>query len=81
MLKLAGDQLTSRESYVKTSRFQIRLRDENGVFYTDTDEPQYTTKGQVPRVYSASTVVLDKRGHKQVVPRHLLDLAAVSWRL
>jgi DNA topoisomerase-3 len=81
MVKLVGDQLASRESYVKTSQFQNRFRDENGVLYTDVDEPLYGSEKQVPRIYSGSTVVLDNRSDKRVVPRPLLDLAALSSRL
>jgi DNA topoisomerase-3 len=81
MVKLVGDQLAAHLSYVKVPMYQNRFRDENGVLYTNPDEPRFATDAEVPRVYGPSPVVLDKRSDKATAPRRLLDLAGLSARL
>lgn len=76
-----GDQRKAHDNYVKVTRFQNRFRDENGVLYTDPDEPTYAAEADVPRTFNASKVVLDSRQNKRTAPRALLDLAALSSRL
>lgn len=81
MVKLVGDQLEAHTSYVKVPEFQNRFRDENGVLYTNPEEPRFKTPGEVPQVYQRSRVVLDKRENKSTGPKRLLDLAGLSARL
>lgn len=81
MILLVGDQLKAHNDYVKTSMFQNRFRDENGVMYVNPDEPRFATQGEVPKIYSASDVVLDSRTMKRTAPPRLLDLAGLSARL
>ena len=81
MVLLVGDQLKAHHDYVKTSMFQNRFRDENGVLYTNPDEPRFATQAEVPQRYSSSAVVLDSKTVKHTSPPRLLDLAALSARL
>lgn len=81
MVKLVGDQLAAHNNYVKTVQYQNRFRDENGVLYTNPEEPRFPTEAAVPKIYSPSKVVLDKRTNKATAPRKLLDLAGLSARL
>lgn len=81
MVKLVGDQLAAHNNYVKVTQFQNRFRDENGVLYTNPEEPRFATAAEVPQIYGASKVVLDKRTNKSTAPRRLLDLAGLSARL
>jgi DNA topoisomerase-3 len=81
MVKLVGEQLAAHNNYVKVPRYQNRFRDENGVLYTNPEEPQFATEGEVPRIYQPSAVVLDKRTNKATAPKRLLDLAGLSARL
>lgn len=81
MVSLVGDQLAAYTGYVKTSAFQRRFRDENGVLYTDPAQPVFAAQAQVPGGVVASKVVVDARTAKRTAPRRLLDLAALSARL
>ncbi|UAJ81708.1 type IA DNA topoisomerase (plasmid) [Leifsonia sp. ZF2019] len=81
MLLMVGEQLKAHTEWVKKPFFQNRFRDENGVLYTDPDEPTFPAPGQVPATYAPSTVVVDERTMKRVPPPRLLDLAALSSRL
>lgn len=81
MVLLVGDQLKAHNDYVKTSMFQNRFRDENGVMYTNPDEPRFATEAEVPRSYRPSKVVLDSKSNKRTAPPRLLDLAGLSARL
>lgn len=81
MVLLVGDQLKAHTDYVKTSKFQNRFRDENGVMYTNPQEPQFATSQEVPQSYQPSGVVLDSRTNKRTAPPRLLDLAGLSARL
>ncbi|WP_311245240.1 MULTISPECIES: DNA topoisomerase [unclassified Microbacterium] len=81
MVKLVGDQLAAHKNYVKIPEYQNRFRDENGVLYTNPEEPRFATEGEVPQIYSASRVVLDKKTNKATAPKRLLDLAGLSARL
>lgn len=78
MVKLVGDQFKARQDYVKRPFFQNRFRDENGVVYTNPDEPRFDTLAQVPALYAASAVVHESRENKRTAPPKLLDLAALS---
>lgn len=81
MVLLVGDQLKAHNDYVKTSMFQSRFRDENGVLYANPDEARYATEAEVPKTYSASAVVVDATKMKSTAPPKLLDLAKLSARL
>lgn len=81
MIKLVGDQLAAHENYVKIPEFQNRFRDENGVLYTNPEEPRFKTAAQVPQIYQRSKVIPDKAEMKATGPRRLLDLAGLSARL
>ena len=81
IVKLVGDQLEAHNAYVKVPMFQNRFRDENGVLYTNPEEPRFATEAEVPQIYQPSKVVLDSRTNKSTAPRRLLDLAGLSSRL
>lgn len=81
MVSLVGAQLEAHHSYVKTPMYQNRFRDENGVLYTDPEEPKFATEAEVPQSYGPSKVVHDKSTNKSTAPRRLLDLAGLSARL
>lgn len=81
MVNLVGAQLEAYNSYVKTPMYQNRFRDENGVLYTDPEEPKFATEAEVPKSYGPSKVVHDKSTNKSTAPRRLLDLAGLSARL
>lgn len=81
MLLLVGDQLKAYNAYVKVVRYQNRFRDENGVMYTDPEEPIFDTESQVPRSYTASAVVVDEKVMKSTAPPKFLDLSALSAKL
>lgn len=78
MVSLVGDQVRAHLSYVKKPFFQNRFRDENGVTYTDADEPRFEAAADVPTSYAAATVVHDSTETKHTVPPKLLDLATLS---
>ncbi|WP_328530119.1 DNA topoisomerase [Nocardioides sp. NBC_00368] len=78
MVKLVGDQLKAHQDYAKKPFFQNRFRDENGVIYTNPDEPRFETEAQVRRPYAPSPVVPDRRENKRTAPPKLLDLASLS---
>lgn len=66
------------KSYKRVPFYQNRFVDENGVMYTNPDEPRFATKGEVPNIYQPSAVVLDSRENKTIAPGRLLDLAGLS---
>jgi DNA topoisomerase-3 len=78
MITLVGDQLKAYNDYVKKPFFQNRFRDENGVVYTNPEEPRFDAKNQVPNAYATSPVVLDGKADKTTAPPRLLDLAGLS---
>ncbi|MDF2697459.1 MAG: topB [Labilithrix sp.] len=78
MVKLVGDQLQAHLAYEKKPFFQNRFRDNNGVMFTNPDEPRFDTPDQVPQLDTASPVVLDATAEKRTAPPKLLDLAALS---
>lgn len=81
MVLLVGDQLKAVAGYKKVPHYQNRFKDENGVVYTNPDEPTYPKKDDVPNTYHSSDVVLDSKTMKSTAPPKLLDLAALSSRL
>ncbi|MDP9904562.1 type IA DNA topoisomerase [Arthrobacter bambusae] len=78
MVKLVGDQKKAHDDYVRKPFFQNRFRDENGVMYTNSEEPTFDQNDQVPQSYHASAVVVDAKSNKTTTPPRLLDLAGLS---
>lgn len=78
MVSLVGDQLKAVSEYKKIPFYQNRFRDENGVVYTNPDEPSFPDKKQVPASYKPSGVVVDSKSMKSTAPPKLLDLAGLS---
>lgn len=81
MVLIVGDQLKAVSEYKKIPSYQNRFKDENGVVYTNPDEPQYPAEDQVPQTYKASSVTVDSKTMKTQGPPRLLDLASLSARL
>ena len=81
MVKLVGDQLKAHNDYQKIPFYQNRFRDENGVLYSNAEEPSFKDKKDVPNKYTTSPVVLDSRANKRTAPPKLLDLAGLSGLL
>lgn len=78
MVSLVGDQLKAVSEYKKIPFYQNKFRDENGVVYTNPDEPSFPKKSEVPNSYSSSAVVMDSTSMKSTAPPKLLDLASLS---
>ncbi len=78
MVKLVGDQLALVAAYQKIPFYENRFRDENGIVYSNPDEPRFKTKEEVPRTYKASAVVCDGKAMKRTAPPKLLDLAGLA---
>ena len=49
MVLLVGDQLKAVAAYKKIPYYQNRFKDENGVVYTNPDEPSFPDKNDVPK--------------------------------
>lgn len=81
MVKLVGDGLEALKNYKPVSFFQNRFIDENGVVYTNKDEPTFADKNEVPNTYHSSSVTLDGKAMKRTAPPRMLDLADLSARL
>lgn len=78
MVQLVGDQLKAYNGYQKVPFYENRFKDENGVLYSNADEPSFADKNDVPNKYVTSPVVLDGRADKRQAPPRLLDLAGLS---
>lgn len=78
MVRLVGDQLALLADYKKIPFYENRFKDENGVVYTNPDEPRFPDKDQVPRTYKQSGVVCDGKMMKKTAPPKLLDLAGLA---
>lgn len=81
MVLIVGRQLDAIAAYKPTPYYQNRFKDENGVVYTNPDEPQFPSKDQVPKDYHASSVTVDSKTMSHTAPPRLLDLASLSARL
>lgn len=81
MVLLVGDALKAVSEYKKIPFYQNRFKDENGVVYTNPEEPTFKKKEDVPQQYTSSPVTLDSKAMKQTTPPRFLDLAGVSARL
>lgn len=78
MVKLVGDQLKAHNDYQKIPFYENRFKDENGVVYSNAEEPSFADAKDVPNKYSTSPVILDSRSDKRQAPPRLLDLAGLS---
>lgn len=81
MVVLVGDQLKLAADYKKIPFYQNRFKDENGVVYTNSEEPTYPKPDDVPQVYHGSDVVCDSKQMKATPPPKFMDLAALSAKL
>ena len=81
MVLIVGNQLKAISEYQKVPFYQNKFRDENGIVYTNPNEPQFPKKEEVPQSYHASSVTVDSKTMKQTAPPKLLDLASLSARL
>lgn len=81
MVLIVGDQLKLLAGYKKIPFYQNRFRDENGVVYTNPEEPVFPAKDQVPQSYKASDVICDSKTMKASAPPKFMDLAGLSARL
>lgn len=81
MVLIVGDALKALNAYKKIPYYQNRFRDENGVVYSNPDEPSFSKKEDVPNKYHDSDVIVDSKQMKSTAPPKLLDLASLSARL
>ncbi len=82
MIVLVGDQLKLCNAYKKIPYYQNKFKDENGVIYSDPEEPQFPNKDDVDTSkYHTSDVVVDSKEIKHTAPPKLLDLAALASML
>lgn len=78
MVRITGDGLKAGKEYKKVPSYQNRYHDENGVIYTDKDEPVFPKKEDVPKKYNSSEVVLDSKTIKHTAPPKLIDLSTLA---
>lgn len=81
MVVLVGDQLKLVKAYKKVPYYQNRFKDENGIVYSNPDEPSFPKKEDVPNKYHASAVVVDDKSMKSTAPPKMLDLAGLAAKL
>ena len=81
MVVIVGDGLEAIKKYKKIPGYQNRFVDENGIKYSNPEEPSYPIKEQVPQIYQPSAVICDSQKLKHTAPPKMLDLAALSARL
>ena len=79
MVVITGDGLKAVAGYKKIPFFQNKFRDENGNIYTNSNEPQFSTKEQVPQSYNSPvSVVKESTERKFTSPKKLIDLATLA---
>ena len=81
MVLLVGQQIDAVNNYVRKPFYQNRFKDENGVTYTNPEEPTFDTAEEVPQDYHDSAVVCDSKTMKKTAPPKLIDLATLAARL
>ena len=81
MVLIVGNQLEAIAQYKPIPFYQTRFRDENGVVYSNPEEPKYPDKTQVPQDYHDSAVTVDSKTMSHTAPPRLLDLASLSAML
>lgn len=78
MVLIVGDQLKAVSEYKKIPFYTNKFKDENGVIYTNPEEPQFKNKDDVPDIYKPSSVTVDSKSNKSSPPPKLIDLATLS---
>lgn len=78
MVVLVGDQLKAVSEYKKIPFYEWRFRDENGIVYSNPNEPRFPSKEQLLSGYVSSDVVVDGTEKKHKAPPKFMDLAALS---
>jgi DNA topoisomerase-3 len=78
MVVLTGDGLKAVREYKKIPFYQNKFKDENGNIYTNSSEPSFPDKSQVPQSYGPSAVYKEGVERKTTAPRKLLDLASLA---
>lgn len=81
MVLIVGKGLDAIKKYKKIPGYQNRFMDENGVRYSNPEEPSFPAKEQVPQFYQSSAVICDSKMMKRSAPPKMLDLATLSARL
>lgn len=81
MVFLVGEQIEARRKYKKIPSYQNRFRDDNGVLYSNPEEPTFPKKEDVPKSYAKSPVVVDSKTKRKTGPPKLIDLAGLSSML
>ena len=81
MTFLVGDALKKLKEYKRIPFYQNRFYDENGVTYSNEDEPTFAKKEEVPNKYKPSAVKLVSKEIKKTAPPKMLDLAGLSAKL
>ena len=78
---LIGSQLELVNSYKKIPYYQNRFMDENGVVYTNPEEPTFPDKASVPQAYHASGVTCDKKEQRTKVPPMFWTLSTLTAKV
>lgn len=81
MVLIVGDRLKEVSEYKKIPYYVNKFKDENGVVYSNPDEPVYKDKKDVPNKYKKSPVVVDSKTMMSTAPPRLIDLARLSSML
>lgn len=81
MVRIVGDGLLAVKNYKKVVKYTNKFHDENGVIYTNPNEPVCDKKSDVKQQYHASAVVKDSAVMKHTAPPKLIDLATLSSKL
>lgn len=81
MVQIVGNGLKAVREYKRVPFYSNKFKDENGVIYTNPDEPTFPDKSQVPQMYQPSAVVKDSTKMMATAPPKLIDLAALSAKL
>ena len=81
MVRIVGDGLKAVREYKKVIRYTNKFKDENGVIYTNPNEPICEKKTDCPKIYHTSDVVSDGSSLKHTTPPKLIDLAKLSSKL
>ena len=81
MVLLVGQQIADIAAYKRVPSYSVRFRDENGIVYTNPNEPVFPKKDQVTLPAGDDSVILDAKQTKHTAPPRLIDLAALSAAL
>lgn len=78
MVDFVARALEDLEKYEEIPFYQNKFKDENGIIYTNSKEPIYENKEDVPKSYKDSKVILSKTTRKSTKPPLLMDLAQLG---